>query len=70
MNDYERGQYDMRKRVERQWRGWSTNTITGMEKAKKGIGNVPAMIRARNPVRPAPAKPSPKDQGSPLADER
>ena len=51
---YERGQRDMRNRIERQWRYWITNTLTGhhrsMRPKRKGYSNVSIMIRQENKI--------------------
>ena len=51
LSDYQRGQADMRRQIERQWRGWSTSTISGIARVQQGRpGNVPSLIRKHNPV--------------------
>ena len=53
---YKKGQYDMRRRIIKQWSGWITNTLGGHWRAdrprKKGYSNVAVEIRARCKVLP------------------
>jgi hypothetical protein len=48
---YRKGQYDMRKRIIKQWSWWFTDTIGGHSRLKrtdrKGYPNVAVEIRAR-----------------------
>ena len=54
---YRKGQYDMRQRIIKQWRGWITHTLSGHHTAwgggvHKGYSNVGVEIRARCKVVP------------------
>jgi len=55
---YQKGQYDMRKRIEKAWHGWFTDTLAGQarmnrkgKRVKYYAGNVPARIRKDCKVR-------------------
>ena len=52
---YLKGQYDMRKRIIKQWEGWITNSIGGFHRAnrkdRKGYSNVAVEIRAKCKVK-------------------
>lgn len=57
---YRKGQEDMRRRIIKQWSGWSTNTIGGHHRAnrpsRKGYSDVAVEIRARCKVLPLQAQ--------------
>ena len=59
---YRLGQEHMRRRIERRWAGWITNTIGGHHRMHtRGVANVALLIRKEMKVRDLPATPESPD---------
>ena len=56
---YRRGQYDMRKRIEKLLKGWHWSDISATAGVGGGIGTVPIAIRHRLKIRALEGEPSP-----------